>query len=112
MNVGKVEFGNSMTNCNSVGCTSYDVSKINIYGESKIVDDSQPVESAESFQAVFDEMSQNVPSQTRTVEEKEKAISYINRMLACKDIPDHLKTYWQDKKETIQAEIFAIKSGR
>ena len=35
-------------------------------------------------------MRQNVPDSTSTIPEKELAISYIDRMLACSDITDEL----------------------
>ncbi len=64
----------------------------------------------EKFDAVFAEFSKNVPDRTTTIPEKELAISYIDRMLACDDIPDDLKTYWQNKKSIIQQEIQAIRN--
>ncbi|MBR2525754.1 hypothetical protein IKE67_04750 [bacterium] len=66
------------------------------------------IQSGESFMAVFDEMSSNVPDRTTTIEEKELAISYIDRMLNCDDIPDDMKTYWTDKKNVIEMEIMSI----
>ena len=64
----------------------------------------------ESFKEVFEEMNANVPDRTCTIEEKNLAISYINRMLACDDIPDNLKQYWQNKKDVIEMEILNIKN--
>ncbi len=64
----------------------------------------------EAFQDVFNEMQMKVPDRTTTVEEKELAISYIDRMLACDDISDDLKNYWQNKKEVIEMEILNIKN--
>lgn len=53
---------------------------------------------SEKFMDVKAELDKNVPDRTSTIEEKELAISYIDRMLACDDISDDLKTYWQNKK--------------
>lgn len=61
--------------------------------------------SAEKFEDVFKEFDRNVHDSTSTIEEKSLAIKYIDRMLACDDIPDDLKIYWQNKKEIIQMEI-------
>lgn len=65
---------------------------------------------SEKFEDVFNEMSQKVPDCTSTIEEKELAISYIDRMLACSDISPELKTYWENKKEVIEMEIQNIKN--
>ena len=65
---------------------------------------------SESFQDVFEEMKQNVPDRTTTIEEKELAISYIDRMLACSDITPELKNYWENKKVIIQNEIQNIRN--
>lgn len=65
---------------------------------------------AESFDDVYNEMRQNVPDSTSTIKEKELAISYIDRMLACPDISPELKTYWENKKEVIEMEIQNIKN--
>ena len=54
------------------------------------------------------ELDKNVPDRTSTIEEKELAISYIDRMLACDDISDDLKTYWQQKTEFKQMMQFAL----
>lgn len=64
----------------------------------------------ESFKEVFEEMRAELPDRTTTIEEKNIAINYINRMLACDDIPDDLKQYWQNKKEVIEMEIQNIKN--
>ena len=64
----------------------------------------------EKFEDVFNEMRTNVPDRTTTIEEKELAIEYIDRMLACSDISDDLKIYWQNKKEVIEMEIQNIKN--
>lgn len=66
--------------------------------------------SSENFETVFAQMRQNVPDSTSTIPEKELAISYIDRMLACDDISDDLKIYWQNKKSVIQQEIQNIKN--
>ena len=67
---------------------------------------------SEKFDDVRAEMDKNVPDQTTTIEEKELAISYIDRMLACDDIEPELKTYWQNKKNVIEMEIQNIKNGQ
>jgi len=59
----------------------------------------------EHFQDVYNEMLQNVPAVTTTIEEKELALSYINRMLACHDMPSNLRPYWENKKVILQNEI-------
>ncbi len=64
----------------------------------------------ESFDDVYNEMRQNVPDSTSTIKEKELAISYIDRMIACSDITPELKTYWENKKEVIEMEIQNIKN--
>ena len=73
--------------------------------------ESNPEESpvgGEKFEEVFAEMQEKVPDSTTTIEEKELAIEYINRMLACEDIPN--AEYWQNKKDTITMEIQTIKN--
>lgn len=65
---------------------------------------------SEKFQEVFAEFDKNVPDSTSTIEEKELAIEYIDRMLACEDIPQDMKIYWQNKKDIIQQEIQRIKN--
>ncbi len=67
---------------------------------------------SEKFKEVCADFHQNVPDSTSTIAEKELAISYINRMLACEDIPDDLKIYWQNKKAIIQMEIQNIKNDK
>lgn len=64
----------------------------------------------ERFDDVYNEMMQNVPDRTSTIEEKELAISYIDRMLACPDISPELKEYWENKKDVIEMEIQNIKN--
>lgn len=68
--------------------------------------------SSEKFMDVKAELDKNVPDRTSTIEEKELAISYIDRMLACDDISDDLKTYWQNKKNVIEQEIQNIKNEK
>ena len=63
---------------------------------------------SESFNDVRAELAENVPDSTSTVEEKEKAISYIDRMLNCSDITPEMKNYWSNKKDIIQMEIQMI----
>lgn len=71
-------------------------------------EDSEPsVPVGESFRTVFAEFTANVPDRTTTIEEKELAIQYIDRLLACPDIPN--PEYWEAKKIEIQREIDAIK---
>lgn len=67
---------------------------------------------SEKFMDVKAELDKNVPDRTSTIEEKELAISYIDRMLACDDISDDLKTYWQNKKDVIEQEIQNIKNEK
>lgn len=67
---------------------------------------------SEKFMDVKAELDKNVPDRTSTIEEKELAISYIDRMLACDDISDDLKTYWQNKKNVIEQEIQNIKNEK
>lgn len=64
----------------------------------------------EKFSDVRAEMDENVPDSTSTIEEKELALSYINRMLACDDITPELKNYWNNKKDIIEMEIQTIKN--
>lgn len=84
----------NVVSCSKCGCNS------NANGKS------------EKFQDVFNEMSKNVPDRTSTIQEKKLAISYIDRLLGCKDITKELKTYWQNKKEVIQQEIVRIKNEK
>ena len=72
---------------------------------SENADDENKVE---SFNNVFEEMRKEVPDRTSTIEEKEKALSYIERMLACDDIPN--SEYWENKKSIIEMEIIGIKN--
>ncbi len=65
---------------------------------------------SEKFEKVFAEFDKNVPDMTTTIPQKELAISYIDRMLACNDITDDLKIYWQNKKDVIKQEIQMIKN--
>ena len=65
---------------------------------------------SEKFEEVFAEFDKNVPDCTSTISEKELAISYIDRMLACDDISDDMKIYWQNKKSVIKMEIQSIKN--
>ena len=65
---------------------------------------------SEKFEDVLAEFRQNVPDVTTTIEEKELAISYIDRLLACSDITPELKEYWTEKKTEIEQEIQAIKT--
>ena len=68
------------------------------------------VSTSEKFSDVRAEMDKNVPDRTTTTEEKEKALSYIERMLKCDDITPELKNYWENKKDTIKMEIQSIKN--
>ena len=74
-----------------------------------VVDDSSPT--VTKFMEIFEEMQKNVPDSTSTIEEKELAISYIDKMLVSDDIPSDKKVYWQNKKEIIEQEILAIKNS-
>ena len=64
----------------------------------------------ENFRDVINEMRANVPDRTTTIEEKELALSYINRMLSCDDIPN--PEYWENKKNIIEMEIEGIKNSQ
>ena len=70
--------------------------------------DDNSSKASENFRDVIEEMRKNVPDSTSTIEEKELAISYIERMLACDDIPN--PEYWQNKKDIIEMEIQTIKN--
>ena len=63
----------------------------------------------ESFEKIYAEMQTNVPDRTSTVEEKELAIEYIDRILKS-DANDEIKGYWSQKKIEIQGEIARIKA--
>lgn len=76
--------------------------------QSEIITVDEPAP-AETFRAVFDEFMANVPDRTSTIEEKELAIQYIDRLLACPDIPN--PEYWEAKKVEIQKEIESIKQS-
>ncbi len=65
---------------------------------------------SEKFETVWNEFIANVPDRTTTIEEKENAISYIERMLSCDDITPELKNYWTNKKDIIEMEIQNIKN--
>jgi len=82
--------------------------KVVIQNEIKTIENEQKSakgEKTESFRDVFEEMGKNVPDSTSTLEEKELAISYINRMLSCDDIPSGAKSFWTSQMNTIQKEI-------
>ena len=87
-----------------------DVSLLEQGGGVDTVSFSSGVSESEKFSDVRAEMEQNVPDITTTIEEKELAISYIDRMLACSDISPELKEYWTEKKTEIEQEIQAIKA--
>lgn len=59
----------------------------------------------EHFEDVYNEMLQYVPDQTTTIPEKQLALTYIDRMLACNDITHELATYWENKRVIIENEI-------
>ena len=63
----------------------------------------------EQFRDVINEMRANVPDSTSTIDEKQLALSYINRMLSCDDIPN--PSYWENKKRIIEMEIQNIKNS-
>jgi len=65
---------------------------------------------SEKFADVRAELDKNVPDRTTTIEEKEKALSYIERMLKCDDITPEMKNYWTNKKNVIEMEIQSIKN--
>ena len=64
----------------------------------------------ESFRDVINEMRTKVPDRTSTIAEKELALSYINRMLSCNDIPN--PEYWENIKNIIEMEIEGIKNSQ
>ena len=64
----------------------------------------------ESFNDVYAEMCNNVPDRTTTIDEKRLALSYINRMLSCQNIPN--AEYWQNKKAVIEMEIQNIENSK
>ena len=61
----------------------------------------------EKFADVRAEMDKNVPDRTTTIEEKELALSYIERLLTCDDIPN--AEYWQNIKSEILMEIKSMR---
>ncbi len=63
----------------------------------------------ESFEKIYAEMQTNIPDRTSTIEEKELAIEYIDRILKS-DANDEIKGYWSQKKIEIQGEIARIKA--
>jgi len=63
----------------------------------------------ESFDEIFAEMRANVPDRTSTIEEKELALEYIDRILKS-DADDDVKGYWAQKKTEIQGEIERIRA--
>ena len=65
----------------------------------------------ESFDEIFKEMSENIPDSTSTVQEKQAALGYIERILKS-DATQEQKDYWQNKKLIIQNEIKAINSSQ
>lgn len=65
---------------------------------------------SEKFADVRAELDKNVPDRTSTIPEKEKALSYIERMLKCDDITPEMKNYWTNKKNVIEMEIQTIKN--
>ena len=71
---------------------------------------SSASQAGESFMDVMNEMIANVPSQTTTIEEKELALEYIDRLLNCSDITDELKEYWTNKQSIIRMELVAAEN--
>ena len=63
----------------------------------------------EFFYNVFKEFNANVPDSTTTADEKKLALSYIERMLVCDDIPKSMRLYWSNKEATIQKELKQLK---
>ena len=64
----------------------------------------------EKFQDVWKEFQANVPDRTTTIEEKELAIRYIDRLLKCPDIPNEARNFWPQQKNVILGEIQRIKN--
>lgn len=65
----------------------------------------------ESFKKVYEEFNQKVPDRTTTIEEKELALSYIERILNS-DADADTKAYWQSNAIVIKAEIAKIKQDQ
>ena len=74
--------------------------------------DNNSDKKTEKFETVWNEFTANVPDRTTTIEEKEEAISYIERLLSCDDITPELKNYWTNKKDIIEMEIQNIKNRK
>lgn len=66
--------------------------------------------SGEKFDDVFAEMKANLPDSTSTIEEKELALEYIDRLLNCSDITEELKEYWTNKQAIIRMELVAAEN--
>ena len=65
---------------------------------------------SEKFVDVKADLDKNVPDRTTTIDEKNKALLYIERLLKCADITPEMKSYWTNKKNVIEMEIQAIKN--
>ena len=76
---------------------------LNYYAVQQNIYNKTNNQKTESFYDVFAEFDRNVPDSTSTINEKQLAISYIERMLSCDDIPN--AAYWQNKKDMIEKEL-------
>lgn len=94
-----------------------DVENCNMQGTQALASYNMPlvkkdVAKGEKFADVYNECAANMPDRTSTVEEKTQVLSYIDRMLNCKDITPEAKNYWSNKKTIIQNEILGIKNSQ
>lgn len=64
-----------------------------------------------SFEKIMQEFEANVPDQTSTISEKEKALSYI-KQIQSSDASDELKLYWENKADVIEGEISEIQNNK
>ncbi|MBQ2870958.1 hypothetical protein IJE86_04600 [bacterium] len=94
-----------------------DVENCNMQGTQALASYNMPlvkkdVAKGEKFADVYNECAANMPDRTSTVEEKTQVLSYIDRMLNCKDITPEAKNYWSNKKTIIKNEILAIQNSQ
>ena len=94
-----------------------DVENCNMQGTQALASYNMPlvkkdVPKGEKFADVYNECAANMPDRTSTVEEKTQVLSYIDRMLNCKDIAPAAKNYWSNKKTIIKNEILAIQNSQ
>lgn len=94
-----------------------DVENCNMQGSQALASYNMPlvkkdVAKGEKFADVYNECAANMPDRTSTVAEKTQVLSYIDRMLNCKDITSEAKNYWSNKKTIIKNEILAIQNSQ